>query len=290
MTARHPVREATRDDAEAIAAMYQKTWPIHWETPEAVLFQFDILEPIGGQVLVAVDDQRVVGHAEFIPIHEPARYGFWGYLEALEVDRERYRRGIGTALVKEAVRRCKALGCQRFGTSPDDERSEGLYRKCGMTNVDRSLTTHFALAADGPQVEVDATEELAPSERPWESFLHVLGRSHCASYWWSMTFRRKEAGQANARDAFAERIRRGEESAVVFYTGSWLHVFVPPNRAKDPALLQAAVAHGATRLRIVHKEAFHTLMPLDLADAVRAVPGIYPTESHYHFHMWMPLE
>ncbi|MBI3947357.1 MAG: GNAT family N-acetyltransferase [Armatimonadetes bacterium] len=192
------LREAVPDDAEAIAAMYQETWPLYWATVDDVRFQFEVLSRIGGQVLVALCGERVVGHCEFIPTHEPPPYGYWGYLEALEVHRGFQRRGIGTALVREAIRRCSELGCAWFGTSPDDERSEGLYRKVGMTHVDRRLVTEFEIHGEVPAPAVGAAEELGVVERPWATFLHVLGRLHCAPYWWAMTFRRREANESSA--------------------------------------------------------------------------------------------
>lgn len=289
MGAEWPVHTATRDDAAAIAAMYQETWPVYWETPECVAAQFDVLEAIGGRALVVREAERVVGHCEFIPTREPEPVGFWGYLEALEVHRAFYRRGIGTALVREAARRCEELGCIRFGTSPDDERSEGLYRKCGMTRVERCVTTHFAIAGEPPEPPVEAAEPLSPDERPWEQLLHVLGRTHCAAYWWSMGFHRKAAGEDGYTDTRADRLLVGGHAAVVFNCGSWLHVLLPPDRASDAALAQAAVAHGARWLRSQGRDSFHTVMPLALADAVRAVPGIFPSESRFHFHMSMPL-
>jgi GNAT superfamily N-acetyltransferase len=283
------IREATRDDAEGIAAMYQGTWPIYWDTPEAVRYQFGVLEAIGGTVLVAVEGKRVVGHCEFIPTREPEPYGFWGYLEAIEVHRDFHRQGIGTALVKEAIGRCEAAGCTRFGTGPDDERSEGLYRKCGMTHVERSISTHFAISGEPPEPAVESVQQIDPSERLWEELLHVLGRSHCPAYWCSMAFRRREAGEESDADSFALRQRIGGGDAAVLYTGSWLHVFLPPDRLEDTELLQSALAFGVRRVKGLGKESFHTLMPMELAEAVRAVPAIFPSESHFHFHMWMPL-
>ncbi|MBM4036154.1 MAG: GNAT family N-acetyltransferase [Planctomycetes bacterium] len=283
------VREAARDDAGAIAAMYQETWPLHWETPECVRRQFDKLDPIGGKVLIALGGQDVVGHCEFIPAREPEPRGFWGFLEALEVRRDFRRRGIGTALVREAIRRCAALGCTRFGSSPDDERSEGLYLKCGMSRVERSVCTSFAIAGDLPGATPENVRPLSPAERPWEELLHVLGRFSCLPYLWSVTFSRKERGEPGYQDAFAERVRLGGRDVAVFYTGSWLHALVPPKCGEDADLLRRAVAYGANRMKVLGKDAFSTLMPLGLADAVRSVRGIYPSESHFHFHMWMPL-
>jgi len=282
----YEVRQGVREDAGAIAAMYQETWPLFWETGDGVCGQLDVLDAIGGQALIATRGGEVVGHCEFIPTREPPPYGCWGYLEALEVHRRFYRRGIGTALVREAVRRCAAFGCARFGTSPDDERSEGLYRKVGMVNVERRLVTKFELHGEIPEPDVDAVEGLPRNDRPWEEFLHVLGRLHCASYWWSRMF--CEGEERSAR-AFADRVVGGAGAAVVFCNEGWLHVLLPPDRAADRALLQDAVAYGARRLRALGGDGFHTLMPLHLADAVRVVPGIYPSESHFDCHMWMPL-
>ena len=283
------IREASREDAEAIATMYEETWPVHWHTADLVRMQFDILDPIDGRALVAVVGDRVVGHIEFIPTREPPPYGYWGYMEAIEVHRELYRQGIGTALVREAIRRCEALGCSRFGTSPDDERSEGLYRKCGMSQAERRLAVHFAIVDPPDAPAPDSVEDIPPAERPWEQLLHVLGRSHCPAYWWSMTMRRKEAGWNSVAGAFAVRLHLGGREAAVLYTGHWLHLLVPPAHATDGALVRAAVAYAVGRLKELEKESFHTLMPLELADAVRSAPGLYQSDSHFDDHMWMPL-
>ena len=283
------IREATWDDVDAIARMYRETWPVAWETPEAVCTQFDVLSAIDGKVLIALHGDRVVGHCEFIPTREPAPYGYWGYLEALEVHRAFYRQGIGTALVREAIRRCGALGCTRFGTSPDDERSEGLYRKVGMTRVERRLVTKFELHGEVDPPEMEEVEEFSGVERPWEHLLHVLGRFHCAPYWWASTFHRQQTEEDGKTSAFAVRVRGAAGTAVVFFTGSWLHVFLPPEQATDHALLGDAVAYGCHRVRASGREELTTLMPFHLTDVVRSVPGLYGSESHFDSHMWMPL-
>ena len=285
------IRPATWDDAEMIARMYQETWPVYWETPEVVCAQFDVLSAIDGQVLVALLDGRVVGHCEFIPTREPRPYGYWGYLEALEVHRAFYRQGIGTALVQEAIRHCASLGCTRFGTSPEDERSEALYRKVGMTQMERRLVTKFAIHGKTQGPEVAEVEELAEEDHPWEHFLHVLGRLHCAPYWWASAFHRRtdEDEEEGAPEPIALRMRSAAGMAVLLFTGTWLHLFLPPEQVADRTLLVDAVAYGVQHIRALGKEEFFTLMPLHLADVVRSVPGLYASESHFDAHMWMPL-
>lgn len=289
MTPTPAIREASRDDAEAIAAMYRETWPLHWETPECVRRQFDKLDPIGGTVLVALHGEKVVGHCEFIPTREPEPRGFWGFLEALEVHRDFRRRGIGTALVNEAIRRCKELGCVHFGASPDDERSLRLYRKCGLARCEEGVATNFAILGDLAKPEAERVEELQPAARPWQELLHVLGRFSSLAYLWSVTFNRKGRGEKGCETVFAERVRCAGQPVVVFHSAPWLHVLVPPDRAADAAVLQQAVAYGAHRIRALGGDSFTTLMPFALADAVRSVPGIYPSESHFHFFHWMSL-
>jgi len=97
-------------------------------------------------------------------------------------------------------------------------------------------------------------------------------------------------GEPGYESAFAERLLLGGQDAVVFFTGSWLHVLVPPDRREDVGLIRRAVAYGARRVQALGRDSFSTLLPLPLADDVRAVRGIYPSESHFHFHMWMPLK
>jgi hypothetical protein len=78
-------------------------------------------------------------------------------------------------------------------------------------------------------------------------------------------------------------------TCVVHFTGSWLHVFLPPTDAADHALLTEGVAYGVHRLQEQGIHSFTTLTPIDLADVVRSVPSVYPSESHFDFHQWMPL-
>jgi putative acetyltransferase len=73
----------------------------------------EALRGVGPRVsLVAVDGSAVVGHVLFTPVVVEAGGGAWSALALgpMAVLPERQRRGVGSALVRDGLRACRALG------------------------------------------------------------------------------------------------------------------------------------------------------------------------------------
>ena len=83
--------------------------------------------------LIAVDDDRVVGTAM-------AGYdGHRGWLHSVAVLRAYRRRGIGTALVREAEKRLRAMGCVKINLQilPENAGVADFYRRLGFAVEER---------------------------------------------------------------------------------------------------------------------------------------------------------
>lgn len=278
------VRQATPEDAQIIAKMFQESWPIGWETAEKVRMQFDILDLAQGQVLVATIGDKVVGHCEFIPSMEPPPYGNYGCLEALEVHRGYRRMGIGSALVKRAMDTCRKGGLERFETVPEDERSGALYAKVGMKTVERFLSLSLALKEVPMRKDIVLKGELGLKDRPWETIHHAIGHRLCASYPWSGAFHRKRAGLKGYESVFAHHIAMGEAEGVVFFDRASLHIFVKPQEMSKEAV-EAFFQYGAFQILKQKRASVYVNVPFALADAVRAVPGVYQIGGHFLYRM-----
>ncbi len=103
-----------------------------WMSPETCAIHLNALLLGGHTPLVAVKTGRVVGETELF-IGDDARIGGkTANISVLYTHRQNRGQGLGSALLKEAIRRVKALGCQYvsvFNPSPD---AEPLYRRFGM--------------------------------------------------------------------------------------------------------------------------------------------------------------
>jgi len=112
------VRLARTSDVDEIAAVNVSSWRARLSdlVPDAVLSALDpadlamtwasaILNPpmAGQRVLVAVDEDRVVGYAAWGPCLDPDADPMTGELLALEVDPARQREGHGSRLMAAAV-------------------------------------------------------------------------------------------------------------------------------------------------------------------------------------------
>ena len=94
-----------------------------------------------GFVLIAELDGRPAGYlmahlAAFPDRHHlrTRRPNLEGYVAELLADKKARRRGIGSALLHEAERRLKALGCDnlQIGVSADNTAARRLYRRFGF--------------------------------------------------------------------------------------------------------------------------------------------------------------
>jgi ribosomal protein S18 acetylase RimI-like enzyme len=97
-----------------------------------------------GWVLVAADGDTVVGYAVVTRGYSLEFGGAFALLDELFVVDEARRRGIGAAIVRAAVARCRAEGVQavRLEVERANDGARRLYERLGFAAHDRDLMTH----------------------------------------------------------------------------------------------------------------------------------------------------
>ncbi|HET7725845.1 MAG TPA: GNAT family N-acetyltransferase [Candidatus Limnocylindrales bacterium] len=115
--------------AAEIEAIRAVLWRAFGDAPEEAFTEDDWAHALGGVHVVADDDGRVVAHAAVVEreLHVAGRPLRTGYVEAVAVDPDRQRRGLGTRLM-EAVGRIVRDGFElgALGTG-----EHGFYERLG---------------------------------------------------------------------------------------------------------------------------------------------------------------
>ncbi|WP_422446267.1 GNAT family N-acetyltransferase [Thermoanaerobacterium sp. DL9XJH110] len=97
------------------------------------------------QILVAEEHGRVVGLISYSV--KPSLYHGANscIIEDLVVKQQARGRGVGSALIREALIRIQKLGCAEVSVStmPDNEKAIRFYRACGFTDEALFLEKHF---------------------------------------------------------------------------------------------------------------------------------------------------
>jgi GNAT superfamily N-acetyltransferase len=96
-------------------------------------------------VIVAELDGRLVGALTYFMRPGLFHGGRWGYIDELIVTAAAQGRGIGDALVGEALRRFETAGCREAAVSTvfGNDRAVALYRKHGLVDEALQLEKHF---------------------------------------------------------------------------------------------------------------------------------------------------
>jgi GNAT superfamily N-acetyltransferase len=96
-------------------------------------------------ILVADLGGRLVGTLTYFMRPELFHPGYWGCIDELIVTASAQGRGVGDALVTEALRRFVALGCREatVSTGLGNDRAAALYRKHGLVDESLQLEKHF---------------------------------------------------------------------------------------------------------------------------------------------------
>jgi ribosomal protein S18 acetylase RimI-like enzyme len=222
------VRLAAAADIPAITAMYRfDGFPHAQGDPERAEFHYACVRSVGGTVLIAVEDEVVVGHLELLLSQEAPPLGRYGYLEALEVRVDRRRRAIGRALVEAAKALTRAAGGARLETVPEDEAAMAFYAATGF----RPRTPYVDLDLAVPPAALDGAAPLGrplpPGARPWLRLRHVAGRQYAAPYCWARAFLAGCWGLPEAAGTGAWEL---QDSEAVVLADPWLvHLFLPPD-------------------------------------------------------------
>ena len=96
-------------------------------------------------VIVAELDGQLAGALTYFMRPGLFHGGRWGYIDELIVTAALQGRGIGDALVAEALRRFEAAGCREAAVSTvfGNDRAAALYRKHGLVDEALQLEKHF---------------------------------------------------------------------------------------------------------------------------------------------------
>ncbi|MCK4626168.1 MAG: GNAT family N-acetyltransferase [Phycisphaerae bacterium] len=156
------IRRMTSEDMERIAAINELAWgdctlhkliedrygPIGkkgWRQKKADEVQA-LLSRIPENVIVAVEDDKVVGYASFTIEAEAAI----GHVTDNAVDPEYQGRGIGTAMNKWVLDHFRSEGVRiaRVGTLLHDKAARRMYEKNGFEELARTIYYSMALAND----------------------------------------------------------------------------------------------------------------------------------------------
>jgi putative acetyltransferase len=103
------IRDERPEDAQGIRSLLEAVFPTTEEADLVDRLRRSCPDYLG---LVAVEDGALVGHAVFTPVALQAEAGaiVGSGLAPLAVRADRQRRGIGSALVEEGLRRLRAVG------------------------------------------------------------------------------------------------------------------------------------------------------------------------------------
>lgn len=152
-----------------------------WMSPESCAVYVNELILAATPPIVAVRDGRVVGEMELLFGHDRPELGKAVCLSILYVHRADRGQGVGRALIAEAARRGRALGCRVVETTDPEPAAVPFYARLGFVRVRELITATLTLSVvpgDGPgwpgAREIPALPALA-ALRPDASL--VIGRT-----------------------------------------------------------------------------------------------------------------
>jgi GNAT superfamily N-acetyltransferase len=146
------VRLAVPGDVPALLDLYRQLSAGFGDHPTATPEQAAAaVAEIGARpdraLLVGLLDGRVAGTAHLLLLGPNlTRSGRpWAILEHVVVDRAARRRGVGRALMDEAIRRAGEAGCYKLELSSNERRTEAhaFYRASGFEARARTFRHHF---------------------------------------------------------------------------------------------------------------------------------------------------
>jgi ribosomal protein S18 acetylase RimI-like enzyme len=146
MTQGVTIRNATPDDARAIASLIgELAQSIGEASPVSDAYARIYLAAAGSGILLAEDSDDVAGLLSYSIRPNLYHAGPSGLIEELVVRADMRGRGIGKALLAEALRLFELMGCAEASVSTmrDNEAAQRLYRSMGMIDEAVLLEKHF---------------------------------------------------------------------------------------------------------------------------------------------------
>lgn len=132
-----------------------------WMSPESCAVYVNELILAATPPIVALRDGQVVGEMELLFGPDRAELGKAVCLSILYVHRAARGQGVGRALIAEAARRGRALGCRVIETTDPEAAAVPFYAKLGFVRVRELITT---TVTPGP---VPAAEQVAAGGPGW---------------------------------------------------------------------------------------------------------------------------
>jgi predicted N-acetyltransferase YhbS len=153
-------RSLTADDVEEVVGLLGLLFAQEPEfTPDADrqrrALRAMVADPGRGVVLVAVEQRQVIGSVALLPVLSTALGGDVCWLEDFVVHPGWRGRGVGTALLRAAVRESEQRGWSRISvvTDHDNARARAMYAAAGFDRSGMALLRRTAPPPDrtGPQ-------------------------------------------------------------------------------------------------------------------------------------------
>jgi ribosomal protein S18 acetylase RimI-like enzyme len=140
------IRDARADEAAPVAELIHELARIENVSSDVTAEQVRAYQQHGDSgILVAELDGGLVGTLTWYVRPGLFHGGRWGCIDELIVTATAQGKGVGDALVSEALRRFEALGCREAAVSTelDNDRAAALYRKHGLVDESLQLEKHF---------------------------------------------------------------------------------------------------------------------------------------------------
>lgn len=152
----------------------------HWGSDQACFMSGKTSLENGFFIQVAVCDERIIGHAEWVVSDEPdCRFL---YLGMLQIHEEYQKRGIGTKLIESGAKYAKDNNCAFLRTMPGIESgSIYFYQKCGFTQTKDSNSTLKLKTANTPAqnaVRIDKVPYVTVKTLPFVIGLYQHASAH----------------------------------------------------------------------------------------------------------------
>ncbi len=207
------LREGEPEDLSGIMDLNQdREECLFWQEREALKFWFDFQSQFKGRSLVAVLENKIIGHAEllFLPQDDIA------YLCYLAVDQDFKRRKFALEMIRYSMTRAKNMGASLYLVYPDSSESIGLYR--GL-DLDQEATYQRLIIPLNSSSSVDyELEELDYNDRAYQEYSYGMAASVPASYLWEVIFAAQKRDELNFQGV-AGIIKGREASALLLWDG-----------------------------------------------------------------------